>query len=42
MFHVVPEKARQVSVWRLFVAQEVKTSGVLGEIMILKKHNISS
>ena len=31
MFHVAPEKARQVSLWRRFVAQEVKTSGVLDE-----------
>ena len=34
MFHVVPERAHDVSRWRLFVAQEVKVSGVLDEIII--------
>ena len=31
MFHVVPERAHDLSPWRLFVAQEVKVSGVLDE-----------
>ena len=34
MFHVVPERAHDLSRWRLFVAQEVKVSGVLDEIII--------
>ena len=32
MFHVVPERAHDLSRWRLFVAQEVKVSGVLDEV----------
>ena len=35
MFHVVPERAHDLSRWRLFVAQEVKVSGVLDEIIIV-------
>ena len=31
MFHVVPERAHDLSRWGLFVAQEVKVSGVLDE-----------
>ena len=34
MFHVVPDRAHDLSRWRLFVAQEVKVSGVLDEIII--------
>ena len=34
MFHVVPERAHDLSRWRLFVAQEVKVSGVLDEVII--------
>ena len=34
MFHVVPERAHDLSRWRLFVAQEVKVSGVLDEVRI--------
>ena len=33
MFHMVPERAHDLSRWRLFVAQEVKVSGVLDEII---------
>ena len=36
MFHMVPERAHDLSRWRLFVAQEVKVSGVLDEIIIYK------
>ena len=38
MFHVVPERAHDLSRWRLFVAQEVKVSGVLDEIIIWARY----